>query len=167
MKPVYALLLLLMLTAAQLGWYESRLPDPVVSSFDYDGEPQGWMSKGSALFYWTTISVLAAALCWGIAALIRRLGGRGINVPHPEYWLAPERKMETVGFVARRLEWFSVVFYLFMLWTHQLTIVANLSDPPHMPSGPFWLGFGAFMLFSTWWTLRLIMHFQFKPKDAS
>lgn len=154
------LLLLLILTAAQIGWFEPRLPDQVVSNFDYDGTPNGWTDKGSFLGSFTVMMVFTLGLFYAISWLIRRMAGRGINVPNRDYWLAPERRETTVAHVAHSLEGYGLATYGFLLWTHQLTISANLSVPPSMPAAPFWAGLGAFMLFSLVWTIRLITRFS-------
>jgi hypothetical protein len=57
------------------------------------------------------------------------------------------------------------VLLLFLLWTFQLSITANLSDPVLLPAKPFWASFAAFLGFSTWWTLRLVMAFNRVPGD--
>jgi len=158
----HVLFVLLILTAAQIGWFEPRLPDQVVSNFDYDGSPNGWSGKGAFLGAFTVMMALTLALFYVLSLTIRRLGGRGINVPNRDYWLAPERRDRTAALIAGQLEWFGLVTYGFLLWTQQLTINANLTDPPHLPAAPFWAGLGAFLLYGGVWTVRLISRFSTK-----
>ena len=161
----HLLLALLVLTAAQIGWFEPRLPDQVVSNFDYDGSANGWSSKGAFLGGFTIMMACTLVLFYVLSWTIRRMGGKGINVPHRDYWLAPERRGKTAAFVGDQLEIFGLATYAFLLLTNQLTISANLVDPPELPSAAFWSAFGAYMLGGFVWTIRLITRFSNKPVD--
>ncbi len=161
----HVLLLLLVVTAAQIGWYEPRLPDQVVSNFDYDGTANGWSDKGSFLGAFMLMMAFTLGLFYALSWMIRRMGGKGINVPHRDYWLAPERREQTAAYVAGQLEAFGLVTYGFLLWTHQLTISANLVVPPLLPSAPFWTATGAFLLYGLVWSIKLVSHFSTRGPD--
>lgn len=165
-SPRIAALLLLVLTSAQAGWYGRRLPDPVASHFGFDGTPDGWSSPGGFLFAMVVMNVATLGLLFGCAWLIRKLDGRGVNIPNPEYWLAPERRRATVAHIGGQLEWYGVAIYFFLMVVTQLTIAANFADPVRLPQAPFWTLMGAFVLYSAWWALRLITCFQFKKEDG-
>ena len=159
------LLLLLVLGAAQLGWYQPRLPEPMASSFGFDGAPSSWSSRDAFLWTHALTTGLSAGLFLLLAWVLPRSPVRMMNIPHPEYWLAPERRAATLARVSVQLLRFGCVLMVFLLWTFQLTILANLSDPIRLPQAPFWASFAAFTGYSVWWTLRLVLGFNRVPRD--
>ena len=75
-----------------LVWLGVSLPDRVPMHFDGAGDADSWGSRTEALVLWT---VLGVALLGGGALLARHAtGGDGtwLNLPHKDYWLAPERR---------------------------------------------------------------------------
>lgn len=162
--PMLGFLFVLMLIAAQLGWYLPRLPETVVSSFELDGRAGGWSSRTAFLATYLVSVAITAASFLALPVLLRRFDGRGLNIPHADYWLAPERLEATIDHIARQLLWFGLVTVAFLGWTHQLVILANLNGTERMAAGPFWAGLGAFLAYAVWWTLRLSLHFQRRPR---
>jgi len=164
MRPTPTLFLLsLVLVAAQLGWYLPRLPDPMASSFGFNGEVSAWASRTSFLVAYLLSLGVTSAVFMVLPILIQRTDGRGLNIPNQDHWLAPEHRAETFQVISVRLRWFGLVTMVFLVWTHHLVIVANLSSPIRMASAQFWVGFAAYMLYASWWTLRLILRFQKRP----
>ncbi len=150
---------LLVLAAAQLGWYLPRLPDRVAASFGLNGVPNGYDGKGAFLaWYVASLLVIVAMFQW-LPYLMRRLPPSLINMPNADYWLAPERRESTVADLAEGLGWFGVVTVSFVIWTFHLTILANLETPPVLASGPFWSGFAAYMGYVAWWVVRLVRRY--------
>ncbi|MDO9695084.1 MAG: hypothetical protein Q7W56_10145 [Candidatus Latescibacteria bacterium] len=161
--PALILLSLCLLGAVQAAWYAPELPERPASSFGGDGVANGWSDKDSFLAMQIALLVLTAGLFLLIGWLLPRIPVRWINLPHPQYWLDGTRRAATLAAVSRSLAWFGCVTTLFLLWTFQITILANLADPPRMPAAVFWSGFVAYMAYSTWWTLRLILRYQRLP----
>lgn len=160
--PVFYLVVLVLM-AAQLGWYLPRLPETMASSFGLDGEAGGWSSRTSFVTAYV-VSVLVTLLPFlGLPALLWRSGDKGLNIPHPEYWLAPERREATYHHITDQLRWFGLVTILFLVWTHQLVIMANLDGSSRMAAVPFWAGLAAFLGYALWWTMRLVKRFQNRP----
>ncbi|HPF36551.1 MAG TPA: hypothetical protein PLH84_14085 [Candidatus Krumholzibacteria bacterium] len=162
--PLGGFLLVLVLIAAQLGWYSPRLPQTVISSFALDGSAGGWSPRGTFLATYVIVVAVTAASFLLLPPLLRRLGGQGLNIPHRDYWLAPERADATMEHIARQLVWFGLVTVAFLGWTHQLVILANLGGEGRMASAPFWAGLAAFLAYAAWWTLRLTLRFQRRPR---
>ena len=159
------LLVLLVLGAAQLGWYQPRLPDPMGSSFGFDGLPSAWSTRAAFLWTHALTTGLTAGLFLLLDRLIRRTPARLVNIPHPEYWLSPGRRVATMARIGVQLLRLGCVLLAFLLWTFQLMILANLSDPIRLPQAPFWTSFVAFLGYSLWWTLRLVLAFNRVPEQ--
>jgi hypothetical protein len=87
--------ILVLLSLAQAAWQHGRMPETVASHFDALGRPDAWGPRGT-LTAWHVVAVLAmAGLFEGIARVQRLIPTELINLPHREYWLAPERREET------------------------------------------------------------------------
>jgi uncharacterized membrane protein len=110
-----------------------HLPNRVASHFGPSGAPNGWMSKQSFFIIYALMIVLAAFIQVFPARSIRRPSAR-INLPHKEYWLAPERHAETFGYFEKYFAWYGCVFLLVMVLIMGLAIQANLNPPPHLPN---------------------------------
>ncbi len=154
-----ALLLVLVLVAAQLGWYAPRLPDHVAASFGADGTPNGFDAKTEFLAWYAASLVLIAGLFLALPALLRRIPPRFVNMPHAEHWLAPERRDRTLAELGEALGWFGVCTTLFVAWAFHLSILANLREPVRLAAGPFWGGLGLYMVYTLWWVVRLLRRF--------
>lgn len=161
--PTLGFLLVLMLIAAQLGWYLPRLPETVISSFGLDGSAGGWSSRTAFVVAYLIAVAVTSVSFLALPVLLRRMGGQGINIPHRDYWLAPERRDATFDHIARQLLWFGLVTVAFLAWTHQLVILANLGGEGRMAAAPFWTGLAAFLAYAVWWTVRLTLRFQRRP----
>src|SRR5690349_13033715 len=72
-----------------------RLPERVASHFNLGGLPDGYQSKH--VFVWTSVllELVLLTLLLLLPALIARVPVRSVNLPHKEYWFAPERRAET------------------------------------------------------------------------
>ena len=157
--PRAALLGLLALAAAQLGWYLPRLPARVAASFGFDGTPNGYDEKGVFLAWYAVSLLLIVGVFQLLPLMMRRLPPSMINMPHADHWLAPERRASTIADLAEGLGWFGVVTTSFVIYTFHLTILANLEAPPVLAAEPFWSGFLAYMLYVAWWVVRLIRRY--------
>ena len=88
---------LVLLSVAQAFWQHSRLPETVASHFDASGKANGWMPRGTQTAWHIGTVLFMTAMFEGIARLNRRIPDELINIPHRAYWLAPERRAETIA----------------------------------------------------------------------
>jgi uncharacterized membrane protein len=160
------LLLLVVLAIFQYTHFEPLLPDRVASHFGSSGQPNDWTSKGAYMGINLAAIVGFAGLFIGIGALTRQLPAEWINLPHKDYWLAPERRAATLDQFQRQMEWMgagTVAFYLFVL---QLTIEANLQGHA-LDNRIFWTGFSILMVATAVWVVNLIRWSSRRPPQAS
>jgi uncharacterized membrane protein len=131
MRPSRAIILLLVaLALLQAAYYAPLLPDPVASHFNSAGQPNDWMSRTAFITFNLGMLVGMAALFLGLPPLVSKIPNEWINMPRKEYWLAPERRAETLDTMARWMEWLGVATLALLLAITQLTIEANLSGQP-------------------------------------
>jgi len=154
-----ALLLVLLLVAAQLGWYAPRLPDRIAASFGADGAPGGYDTKTEFLAWYALSLALIAGVFLALPGLLCRLPPRYVNLPHADHWLAPERRGRTLAELGEALGWFGVCTLLFVAWAFHLSILANLREPVRLAAGPFWAGLALYLSYLVWWMVRLMKRF--------
>lgn len=149
------LLSLIILALLQVAYYGPRLPDRMATHFDGAGAADGWSSRTEF-----TVMSLAMALGMGLiflgtTAWLDRIPNAWINLPHKEYWLAPERRTATLDAFAREMEWLGAATLVLLLGITQLTIEANLTGSGSLGNG-FWLLFGSYMLYVVIWVVLLL-----------
>jgi uncharacterized protein DUF1648 len=133
---------LLALVAVQIGWYGPRLPRLVASHFDAAGRPNGWMSRAAFVGVYVGVVFLLTV----VFSTIRFVPPSLWSLPNKEYWLAPERRAQTVDRVADEMASFGSATLALVLATFELAFRANL------PGGTFaadvmWVVLGAYLVF--------------------
>ncbi len=147
--------------------YYAQLPDVMASHFNARGLPNGWQTKSAFFSVLIGISVLAAVIGFGIPRLITLLPPEYINLPNKRYWLAPERRAETMGFLSGYFAWFGCALFAVILFTINFAIQANL-HPGRLPdASPMWYILAGFMVFAILGTARLFKRFGPPPQDIS
>jgi uncharacterized membrane protein len=160
-KRTVATVVFVLLCAACLGhafYFYSQLPERVAHHFGPDGKPDAWGDKMQFLVvYLITIAVMGIVF-FGLALAMRRLPTTAINLPHREYWLAPERREETVAGMVSAFLWFgSLTLLLFLDIFHQafqvhLGKAAGLTHP--------WISIGVYLAASLVWCVVFFRGFR-------
>ena len=142
----------------QLLYYYPQLPERIASHFNFRGEPDGWMSKDA--FYVFELGLLAflLGLFFCISYFLPKMPRRLINLPNKDYWLAPERRAETLRIVRNKMETFQIPLLALLVSINQLTIRANLSGENLSPAS--WFVVGAFVIYTFVWGFRLNGEFK-------
>ncbi len=149
------LLLLPALAGVHIAYYYAALPDKMASHFGPSGQADGWMSKLSfAIFYLVLVGV--CSLLWaGMGWLLKKTPNDMINLPHKEYWLAPERREQTLSRMAHQMSVFGIVTITFLIAVMHTTFLANLRGDGQL--GPlFFVYFAGFMIFTAIWTVQMV-----------
>lgn len=101
------------------------LPLNVASHFNAAGQPDAWTSRAAHVLVMALVGLglplLLLTVFWGV----RYLPVAIVNLPHREYWLAPERRRQTSTTVLELGLWFVILQNLFFLMIHWLVVVAN------------------------------------------
>lgn len=144
--------------AGQIVYYYPNLPEKVASHFNAGGAADGWLSKDSYLIFQLVLLAFAAFFAFIFPILLGRTPAHLINIPHKDYWLAPERRRETLSILRGRSEWFAIALCALLIGINQLVIQANLANRDLSPAS--WLLIGAFLLFVIIWSIRLCRNFN-------
>jgi hypothetical protein len=121
-----AVLLLCLLELARL-W--SITPDTMAAHFNIQGSPDRFVHKAEFFRFQVQTLLVVFLVSLPFQFLFRVLPPGGINMPHREYWLAPERRAGTLD----RLNSFGTVLFGIILLTVQaafeISAYANLQTP--------------------------------------
>ncbi len=159
-KPYWVLLALVVLALVQIQHYGPILPDRVASHFDGSGRANAFQDKAAFMRFYMGLVVLLAAVFGLMPKLIRRLPSSMINLPNRDYWLAPERREETLDVLDDRMAWMGVLVLALVTGLMELTFRTNLTGNPSLPPSlmvPVLVGFVALTLA---WTVALLVRFR-------
>jgi serine/threonine-protein kinase len=163
-RTAFVILVVLWAAFAACVWLTApQLPDRVATHFGAGGEPNGWMTRTGHVQFTLLFGLLVPAFVIGIFATMRYFGDGWINVPHKDYWLAPERREQTFAFMARQGFWFAGLFIAFLTGIHYSILAANARTPVSLPaSDVVWIA-GGFLVASVIWVVKLIARFSRRP----
>lgn len=155
-----ATLLGLLASVAAFVWWTSRdLPAVVASHFTFSGAADGFMPRGDYVT-WTIALVVLVPLLPAVLPGALLKGGAGLNIPNRDYWLAPERKADTLAFVSGHGLWLAGALTLFLGHVHWLTVTANAQKPPVLSNGGFLAGLFVFLAATAVWLGTLFARFR-------
>jgi uncharacterized membrane protein len=145
--PFFALLICLGCIAAallQLNHYLPLLPERMVIRFDLDGKPNGWMSKDGFAIYYLCLLGFVMGVFVLVGMLMEKLPPRLFNIPHRDYWMAPERRAESLRYLKEFHLWTGAFAGIFIAAMMEMIFKINLSDNPMLDNRVFYTGIGAF-----------------------
>lgn len=154
-------LLALLIGALVFIWLTGRgLPDPVAAHFGAGGAANGWMARGPYLAVMLLITTVVPLLLVVIPNIALSRPGARIKIPNREYWLAPERRAETLAFLMRQSTTFAALIVIFLCYVEWLVVRANRLEPPTLDSHAIARGLVVFFLCAAFWAVRLIRRFS-------
>ena len=155
--------ILLLLAAAgvvQLVSSYLLLPEKVASHFDGMGRPNGFQSKDGFVALSASMLVTTIVLFGGLGALFRRIPSKWFNLPNRDYWLAPERRDETMESISGQMEWFGAASLALYLVVIQRVLETNLTSEPRLDSRSLFVILGIYLLFTGVWIARFLWRFR-------
>jgi len=148
-----------LLGGVQYAYYAPRLPEIIGSHFGGNGTVNSWQTKTAFFTTELLVVVLAAVIGFGIPRIIGAMPVSLINLPNKGFWLAPERREETLSYLQMHMAWFGCALLAFLLLVMELVYRANLERPPRLNSAAFIPALVAFLLFTAISTILLIARF--------
>ena len=159
-KPVF--FLLIGGVALHLAWFYPRLPATIASHFDGSGRPNGWMSKQTMAMTYAGMTVLFAVVFYGLGLLFPKMSPCLFSIPYRDYWLAPERRKETLAFLADYLLWIGNATVAFIMGLMHQMFLANLGKVPVLSPVAAWIA-AVYVAFLLVWVVGLYARLR-KPK---
>lgn len=161
MRPAYALFLAaLAATAAFVLATTSGLPDPVGTHFGPRGGADGWMTRDGYRLYMLAFVLLFVPFIVAMVGILPRVFPRAVNLPHRDYWLAPERREATFAFLAGHACGFGVLTLALLAGVHWLLLDANRASPPQLATAPFVALLATFFVLLAVWMTALFRRFR-------
>jgi len=159
--PLILFVLLLAAATALVFNLADLLPDLVAVHFDAAGRANGFMTRAGCRDF-MLLSTLGAPLLITIAtALLPRLVPASlINIPHREYWLAPERARDSLVFLSEQGLWFGCIFVVFLAAVDAMLVKANAISPPEFPNRLFVVTLVLFFCAVGVWFVRMLSRFR-------
>ncbi len=138
--------------------YYPGLPAQVAQHFGASGQPDVWGSKRQFLImHLVTISFEAAIiLVCGLA--MAKIPSSLISLPNKEYWLAPERRKQTLAYMQARLLWFGSCFMIFFLDLAHQSFQVHLGKATKL--NHIWLSLAMLLTVSAAWCVSIYMKFR-------
>jgi len=158
--PKNLFVVIVFVALAKAAYDYPLLPDRLASHFGASGFPNGWMTKPAFFTIYVALVAFAAAAVFLAPRHIAASSRDKIRLPNKEYWLAAERRPETMAYFRAQFAWYGCAFLLTEVLAMELAIEANFHVPPRLPMGPMLLVVVGFVLFNGFWTVLLIRHFS-------
>jgi uncharacterized membrane protein len=157
-----ALVALIFLTvfAAVFVIYTTRyLPDRVATHFGGDNQANGWMSRDFYLLFILSFTIGISCFVSFVVGTLPRKFPQWINVPNRDYWLAPERREESLRYLNAHGKRLACLIVMMMLGMHYVILKANYMQPPMLPLSSFAPILVGFSVALVWWVIRLYRRF--------
>lgn len=155
--------LLLLAAAVHALYYYPKLPAVTASHFGLRGDPDAWLAKESFFkIYAITfggLSLFLLAMSLGVRVMPAGL----LRMPSKDYWLAPQRRAESLSYVSQSTLWISNATMLLLIATADGAFRANLAPRVRMPAD-FWGWLAAYLLFVVAVGVRL--HLRFRRRNG-
>ena len=135
-----ALLVALFAAAAALLYATSDgLPAQVASHFNLSGYADGYMPRSSYLLFMSLVTFGVPLLIIEANIVLPRFVPRLVRIPARDYWLAQERRAETLASIATSGVLIACLITGFMIAVHLLVVEANKRTPPKIEGELLWV----------------------------
>jgi uncharacterized membrane protein len=136
------------------------LPDRIASHFGPSGMPNGWMTKTQFLITYAVVLFPALFVEFWLHRKVANTPQGKLRLPNKEYWLAPERRAETIAYFQSFFAWYGCAFLFVEVFAMSLAMRANLSDPPVLSVVPIISLICGFILFNAIAVLAMLRRFS-------
>ena len=161
--PYAAFLLLALVLVIDLALTAPSLAEPIATHFDGMGNPNGWMSRNGYAAFMTVLGIGLPLLVMGMVRVAPAWFPRRLNIPNRSYWLAPDRREETIQFLNTHMAWLATWMVSFVIAIHHLVLMANASQPARLPHAAFFVVMGSFLAVVALWAALLWYRFRRAP----
>ena len=164
--PKLVFFLMLVLGLLQWAHVYRLLPNIMASHFAANGTPNGFQTKQAFFILMFVILGTSVFVSFGVPRILARQPAGRINLPNKAFWLAPERRHETVTFFRSQMGWFGCAILFVLLYGTSLAINANLSPYHKFDSVSMLYVMIGFTLFTVIWSIFFIRHFYKTPPHS-
>lgn len=152
------------LAAAGFVWFSGQaMPAVVASHFGSSGRADAFMPREGYVRFMTALVLLLPALVVYLPNWLLARIGFAVNLPNKQYWMAPERREETLAYLRDNTFRLGYLLVGLLVYVHWLVVRANASVPPELDSA--WLvgGLMAFVVGAAACVVALVRRFMRVP----
>lgn len=161
--PRFLYAFLIVVCLLMMAYYYPQVPQRMASHFAADGRANGWQSREAFFVLIILVSASSAVVCFLAPRQIAARANAKINLPNRDYWLAPERREETMRFISATMAWFGCGILFVLISGTFLALQANLAPEHRFNSEAMLVVLGGFLLGLLGLLVRLVRHFQKVP----
>jgi hypothetical protein len=161
-RPFVILVLLALMGTVFVLFTIGRLPEQVETHFGGDNDPDEWMTRNSYLAFILSFLLLYPVLVAFLIGFLPRVKPDWVNFPNRDYWLAPERREESLKFLSTYGYWFGCLLLLLVVGIHWAILVGNRTQPPTLPLAIFVPILAGFLVGFIAWLVAVLRRFR-KP----
>lgn len=143
-------------------YYYPQLPDWVACRFGASGRPNDWSSKLSLIRVYLLVVILCAVTFLGVGYAMSRIPISWFRLPNKDYWLAPQRRQETVDSLFNNLLWFGSATLAFVFYYFHQIIRVNLGKTEALEHT--WLIIGAYSIIMIAWSIVEVLKYDKIPQ---
>ena len=145
------------------AYYYPQMPQRMASHFAADGSANGWQSRDAFFVLMLLVTSTSAIVGFLAPRQIAAKANARINLPHRDYWLAPERREQTMGYISAMMAWFACGILFVLISGTFLALRANLAPYHRFNSAAMLAVLGVFLagLFGS--LLGFVRHFRKVP----
>jgi len=136
------------------------LPPKVATHYGNSGIPDSYMSNTYSLLLWLGTFLFLALLFFSMPYLLKKTRTEWINLPNREYWLAPERRENTIRIMSDYMYIFGSMlngFFIVILW---LTVIAHKQTPVQLSTSGMLTALALLFAATAVWLIQLFRQFR-------
>lgn len=162
--PLAIVLAILAWAVFDFARHYPQLPERVASHFNAAGQADGWATKREFAMSWAVVLAILAFVFGLTLAIISVAPASAFNLPHKDYWMAPDRAPAARRLIAARMLWFVAGLVLFMAYLAHGIVQLNLAGGGQLTA---WVPLGVFLAFTVLWCGELYWRFARVPREAA
>ncbi len=143
-----------------MAYYYPLMPQRMASHFAADGQANGWQPRESFFLLMIVVMASSAVVAFFAPWQISTKANARINLPNRDYWLAPERREQTMSYIASTMAWFGCGLLFVLISGTFLALRANLAPDHRFNSEAMLVVLGGFLFGLMFLMLGFIRHFQ-------
>lgn len=142
----------------RLAWVWPGLPARIPTHFGAGGQADGWMDPRGFVLFNAIFPALLLAVLLGTGLLVGRLPARFVNLPHRDYWLAPERLAATRAKLLAHLAAVATLTLLLFAAIAEICLHLARTGGDRLPAAFFW-ALGLYLLATVGTVVSLLVTF--------
>jgi uncharacterized membrane protein len=103
----------------------TELPERIAVHFTMDGMPDRFLAKDSYIVSNSVVAIFVSILFLGIPLLLDRMPPTVLNIPNSNYWLAQNRKKQTLYILKQMFHGFGCATLVLMIILQHIVQSAN------------------------------------------